>query len=287
MWLYQALSRVFPRSFTAKVLLLALGGTHVPLLVLLLWLASRTGSWSQHVEVVGLVLVATIAGTAVTLWALRTILTPLIRIEITLADFEERGIVTPLPFDFHDEIGRLMVRANRLVLHVDRRLTEQAAEAATDPLTGLLNRRGFVRQIAQSRPGAVLVIDIDHFKAVNDRLGHAAGDSVLCAVAAVLRHLLRAEDVVARLGGEEFVVLLPETDAEAAIAIGERLRAGVEMQVRAGEVPITISVGTAGPRDGDTAEDQVHRADMGVYAAKTAGRNRVMPGPPALFAEAA
>lgn len=287
MWLYQGLSRVFPRSFTAKVLLLALCGTHVPLLALLLWLASRTGSWSQHVEVLGLVLGATVFGTAATLWALREILAPLIRIEHTLADFEERGLVTPLPFDFRDEIGRLMVRANRLVLHVDRRLTEQAAEAATDPLTGLLNRRGFDRERAQAEAGAVLVIDIDHFKAVNDRLGHAAGDTVLCAVAAVLRHLLRAEDVIARLGGEEFVVLLPGTDAETALAVGERLRAGVEMQVRAGDLPVTISVGTAGPRDGDSGEDQVHRADMGVYAAKTAGRNRVMPGPPAMFAEAA
>lgn len=180
-----------------------------------------------------------------------------------------------------------MVRANRLVLHVDRRQAEPATEAATDPLTGLLNRRGFDHQRAAAAPGAVLVIDIDHFKAVNDRLGHAAGDNVLCAVAAVLRHLLRGEDIIGRLGGEEFVVLLPETDVEAALVIGERLRAGVEMRVRAGDQPVTISIGTAGPCEGDAAEDQVHRADMGAYAAKTAGRNRVMPGPTALFAAAA
>jgi diguanylate cyclase (GGDEF)-like protein len=120
-----------------------------------------------------------------------------------------------------------------LILAKDRTVNRYKLAAATDPLTGLLNRRGFFEAagslIAISRrnrmaPVSVLVFDLDHFKAINDRSGHATGDAMLQHFAKVARETLRATDIIGRLGGEEFVALLPSTAAEAAIA-AERVRA--------------------------------------------------------------
>ena len=120
---------------------------------------------------------------------------------------------------------------------------------------------------------AVAMIDLDAFKAVNDRHGHETGDAVLVAAAEALARALRAEDVLGRLGGEEFLALLPDTDAEAAARTGERLRAAVAEA--GGPVPVTASVGWAVLEDGEPSEALVRRADVALYDAKAAGRNRV------------
>ncbi|MBM2577066.1 diguanylate cyclase [Jannaschia sp. Os4] len=158
--------------------------------------------------------------------------------------------------------------------------------AVTDPLTGLHNRRyalAHLRRVAERcrREGGrvgVAMVDIDHFKAVNDRWGHAAGDLVLTRVAQVMRLNLRTEDLVARLGGEEFLVILPDTDAEATRAVAERLRRAVEASAIAledgVEVRVTLSLGTAVMDD--AGEDAALRvADRALYSAKEGGRNRV------------
>jgi diguanylate cyclase (GGDEF)-like protein len=162
--------------------------------------------------------------------------------------------------------------------------------ASEDPLTGIANRRQFVLAGAQllesvvryQRPASVLVIDLDHFKAINDRYGHAAGDAVLQATARLLGEHRRGADVAARLGGEEFAMLLPETDAAGATAFAERLRAALEaMRIPVptappGGVGMTMSVGVASCSAGDTALDAVlRRADEALYRAKRDGRNRV------------
>ncbi len=157
--------------------------------------------------------------------------------------------------------------------------------AASDPLTGLDNRRrleergaGEVRRAHRfQRPLAVLVIDLDHFKRVNDGWGHAVGDLVLKATAECCREQLRDVDVVARLGGEEFVALLPETSMRTARDIAERLRlaiADISMEVRP-PLSVTASLGVALLADGETFDAVVARADQALYAAKNGGRNRV------------
>ena len=123
------------------------------------------------------------------------------------------------------------------------------------------------------RPLTIAIVDIDHFKSVNDTHGHAAGDRVLAAVAGSLREQLRAEDQLGRLGGEEFLVLLPDTDSAAAGHVAEKLRA--EVAAAPTPVPVTVSIGVAG-WDGETPEDLLHRADEALYAAKQAGRDRVL-----------
>ena len=152
-----------------------------------------------------------------------------------------------------------------------------------DPLTGLVNRRFILTQLAGMISGArrhhrdltIAVIDIDHFKAVNDSRGHAEGDRVLGAVAHELRRRLRAEDQLGRLGGEEFLALLPDTDAAAAPAAAEKIRASVA------PTGVTVSVGHAS-WEGESADELLSRADGALYAAKARGRDCVQGAPATL-----
>jgi diguanylate cyclase (GGDEF)-like protein len=162
-----------------------------------------------------------------------------------------------------------------------------ARMARQDPLTGLANRAGFDEALAREwarggrRPAALglLAIDVDHFKRVNDRHGHAAGDAVLKDLTGLLAGLLRPDALLARVGGEELAVLLPDADLSAALALGERLRAAVEahpFRFDGAEIPLTISAGAAAraPADRDAGQ-LLARADALLYQAKRGGRNRV------------
>jgi two-component system cell cycle response regulator len=160
--------------------------------------------------------------------------------------------------------------------------------AFTDPLTGVDNRRSTFRRLGAAisgarrhgRPLAVVMLDIDHFKSVNDEHGHDTGDAVLVTVANRLAERVRHEDAVGRLGGEEFLVLLPDSGEGAAATVAESLRRAVaDEPVHAGRrsVPVTVSAGWA-LWQGEDAETLVRRADAALYAAKAAGRNAVQAG---------
>ena len=167
-------------------------------------------------------------------------------------------------------------------------LRRAQSEAMLDSLTGLKNRRGFeraVEELQRDPPGlagsALLVADIDHFKVVNDTYGHLLGDKVIRAVAHVLRSSIKGRDVAARLGGEEFAVLLPQTTLKGAAAVAEQIR-GTVAQGRIcrpdgnesiGQV--TLSLGVAVAVAGDSLEALLERADAAMYAAKRAGRNQI------------
>jgi len=179
--------------------------------------------------------------------------------------------------------------ARALAERFEEELARVQQASLTDPLTGLRNRRSFqqafVREFRRarrySRPLSLLVMDIDFFKAVNDALGHQAGDEMLKIFARVLSGSLRPSDAVARLGGDEFAVLMPETTAEAAIGVSERIRAAVaEESVGSDDLKmsLTISAGVVdmnapGVREPD---DLFRLADEAVYAAKRTGRNRTV-----------
>ncbi|MFN2317322.1 MAG: GGDEF domain-containing protein [Gemmatimonadales bacterium] len=158
--------------------------------------------------------------------------------------------------------------------------------ANTDALTGALSRRRWLelaeaeleRYRRQHRPFAVLMADLDRFKAVNDRYGHQVGDIVLQHFARLLQSEQRRLDVVGRLGGEEFVVLLPETDLAGASEVAERVVTAcrhVMVDTTAGPVRITCSIGVAVIRDADAIADLLHRSDLAMLAAKEAGRDQV------------
>jgi diguanylate cyclase (GGDEF)-like protein len=157
-----------------------------------------------------------------------------------------------------------------------------------DGLTGILNRPAFLaefeREASRSRRGgerfSLAVFDLDHFKNLNDRFGHAAGDEVLRLAAATMRQCLRRHDVLGRYGGEEFALLMPAADKDTGLRIAERVRAAVEgLAFNRSEQPITLSlsggVATQG-EDGASWEELFAAADRALYAAKNAGRNRVV-----------
>jgi two-component system cell cycle response regulator len=173
------------------------------------------------------------------------------------------------------------VRALRLRV---TEIVDRLADAArTDPLTGLQNRRGFEESFGaeverakrEGRSLTVLLGDLDHFKSLNDRMGHPAGDAALVRVGQLLLSALRRPDPVARTGGEEFALILPGAAGEEAWGIAERLRASVEETFRNQAAELTISLGLAQfPQDGDTADTLLDAADQALYAAKRLGRNR-------------
>lgn len=148
-----------------------------------------------------------------------------------------------------------------------------------DPLTGALNRRGFEMFLPEDPAFSVLMVDIDHFKVVNDNYGHALGDEVLKRVAHLLSSSLRSGDAIVRYGGEEFLVILAEVDLSRAAKIGERARQAIaEKPIAAGgkQISITISIGVAERRGDEERDSLIERADTALYQAKQAGRNKVV-----------
>ncbi len=178
----------------------------------------------------------------------------------------------------------LLVRGQ---VRLARQGRELALLASTDPLTGALNRRAFLaaagREFARirrySRPLSCIMFDLDHFKSINDTYGHAAGDQALAAAAGFIRSRLRSPDLLCRLGGEEFVALLPDTDQDGAERLAEDLRAGLarlELEAEGVCFTLTASFGVTGALASDaTLEQFLNRADQALYQAKNQGRNCV------------
>ncbi len=163
--------------------------------------------------------------------------------------------------------------------------------AVTDPLTGAFNREFLMTRLPQEieaaidrdRPLSVALVDVDHFKAVNDQHGHGVGDVVLAEVARRLRGAIRGGDLLVRYGGEEFLTVLPKADAGRAWEVGERMRQRVcERAFDVGDglaLLLRISIGIAQWRIGETMPDLIERADVAMYSAKDRGRNRVEVAP--------
>ncbi len=187
--------------------------------------------------------------------------------------------------------GERVVQLQRALIDAREALRDQASR---DPLTGLMNRRAFddaaAKELSRAQraesPMALLMIDLDHFKRVNDTLGHPAGDSVLVETAARLRAVVRESDHVARFGGEEMVVLLPDCAPRDALLVAERVRRAIArapIGTRAGAVRVTASVGVAvSPQGREGLPSLIARADAALYRAKNTGRDRAVLAPAAL-----
>ncbi len=184
---------------------------------------------------------------------------------------------------------RTQIRRHRYANELRQSVNNTLALAVTDEMTGLYNRRYFDRHLAimmekareQSRDMAVMMIDMDFFKSVNDNFGHDVGDAVLKEFALRLRRNIRGVDLACRYGGEEFVVLMPDTDFRQAQSVAERVRSAVAergFEVLSGRsLPITVSVGLSmNEGEPDTPELMIKRADVALYRAKREGRNRVV-----------
>jgi diguanylate cyclase (GGDEF)-like protein len=192
------------------------------------------------------------------------------------------------------ERTRDLMQANERLLHevAERaRAEEQLALAArADPLTGLMNRRAMLEQLEyqtarfqrNGTPFSLILADLDHFKSINDTFGHDGGDQALVEIAAQLRQDLRAQDLVARWGGEEFLILLPDTDLEGGLVVAEDLREGVaahSLDIGDQTLRLTLSLGVAGYSADLSFNDCIKAADSALYRAKVQGRNRVVAAP--------
>lgn len=231
-----------------------------------------------------------------------TIVRPLDRLTNGAAMVAAGDLGVRLPALSHGEIGYLTEAFNNMVdrlrqgqeelATINGKLTEKNKElevlSITDSLTGLFNRKHFmemlVNEVARARrnnhPFAVLMIDTDHFKKYNDTFGHQAGDALLKKIGKIFMQSLRSVDYASRYGGDEFIVLLPESGKEGALELAERIRGLVnaeKLDSNADRVAVSVSIGIAAfPQEGDTPESIIASADGALYIAKRTGRNRVV-----------
>jgi diguanylate cyclase len=196
--------------------------------------------------------------------------------------------------EMRESVSTLRAQLNdstQRIEELQQALTEARHQALVDPLTGLANRRGFDTALeamltgeAARRPGntCLLMIDIDHFKRINDTHGHLVGDKVIRSVARALKDSVKGKDMVARVGGEEFSVLLPDTPIDGARALAEQLRTTIERgrirrtDTQATIATVTVSIGVSAYRTEESSEEFISRADKALYAAKNSGRNCVV-----------
>ncbi len=185
---------------------------------------------------------------------------------------------------FAGTMSVVAVIMNGLTAQLNQLMERLEAAARTDPLTDLLNRRAFQEtfdaELARtSRTGdqlGLIVLDLDGFKAYNDRHGHPAGDRALQRLALVLEHCMRAVDRIARVGGEEFAILAPECDTAGAMAVAERVRRAVEVEFGRPDEALTASFGVVSTGGGSMRSELVAAADRALYEAKDTGRNRIV-----------
>jgi diguanylate cyclase (GGDEF)-like protein len=226
-------------------------------------------------------LLLVVAATAYRLGVL--IVRPLERLAEGAAEVSSGDLDVDLPTTGHGEVGALTAVFNDMVDRLREKQQELERLSVTDGLTGLANHRSLMQRIKEesirsgrnNRSFAVIMADVDHFKMYNDAFGHPAGDEVLRRVATLLRESTRTIDCVGRYGGEEFAVVLPETDVAGGLEVAERIRTRVEAE-RFPQRAITVSIGVAEfPKDADTPESIIAVADAALYEAKREGRNRV------------
>jgi diguanylate cyclase (GGDEF)-like protein len=204
-------------------------------------------------------------GVALALWV-----DPVLRLAMFMAVIAVVGVVAAVILSLREHVVRLVERLGALATH--------------DYLTGALNRGAFEQRLEGEllragrvdAPCALIVLDVDHFKRVNDSFGHAAGDQVLRRLAAAVEGSKRRSDVFGRVGGEEFALLLPDTDLDGAVALAGKLRELLAAELGSGH-PVTVSLGVADVETSDgSARGLLHSADLALYAAKRSGRDRVV-----------
>ncbi|HBK46344.1 MAG TPA: GGDEF domain-containing protein [Xanthomonadaceae bacterium] len=282
MRLYNGLSRLFPRSFSAKLLAVAFAGIHVPLLLLVLWLLSHGELQGRQLwTVILVVLGATLLGTALTLLALYRLLAPLRLAADALDVYYAEQRLPLLPEQGEDELGRLLRGINRSLRGIDDGLRDLKKQALLDPLTEALNRRGCERALSDSAhaaqvdgwPFALFVIDLDNLKPINDRFGHAAGDRILVRLVESAYGWLGAQDWIGRWGGDEFLIGVHAREEEATLKLNQWLSA---LERDDDEPPVYVSAGCAVWQAGLEEADLYRQADAAMYRAKFSGGRRLV-----------
>ncbi|SDG74356.1 GGDEF domain-containing protein [Pelagibacterium luteolum] len=287
--IYEWISRLaHPKSFMGKLFLICFFGTHVPLIGFSIFIVFATEItlaeiWPQML----VLLLATIAAFATTLFLVHHLLAPVRLVSGAMETYVKTRALPKLPLHHADDMGLMMRNVQSALEELDFAIRTTDAKANVDFLTGLgnkrwLNTRGaFAFDLARRRNEklSVIVFDIDHFKTLNDTYGHASGDIVLKDVGEFVREHVRPQDIVGRIGGEEFCILAVGCDRLEAAAIAERIRSaffdhGFQLP---GLAHVTASFGVAEMKpEATTLDDVIAAADNALYEAKEAGRDRVM-----------
>lgn len=274
---------VFSTSLTVKVFTICFVSVHVPLLVFIAYLAS--GFEARPGPVLSLLIGATVVGTGICLSSLWWLIRPLSNLVSAVRTYHVDR--TPIRMDLRqrDEIGLLATAVTAMVAEMDVMMKRLCHQAMTDPLTGLGNRRWLGERTAQelartdrvSEPVSTIVLDLDRFKAINDTHGHDTGDKVLVAAGEIIRNCVRPCDLAARIGGEEFCIILPQTSRAEATMIAERLREALA-KTEVAPLPrgrITASFGVYQAQSGEGLQQMLFMSDKALYEAKGSGRNCV------------
>ncbi len=271
-------------SLLVKIFGVCFIAIHLPLIVTIAYL--WTGFASEPGPVLAILLVATLVGTVACLAILWTFIAPLRRLAAAIEQYQLHGTPIRLHIREKDEIATVSRAVMNMVADVETLMKKLQHQAASDPLTGLGNRRWLAERIPMeqaraAREGNVLsaiLFDLDHFKQINDEHGHEVGDKVLLAVSEAVRDCLRRYDLAARIGGEEFCLILPRTRAVEAVSIAERLRQTFETLV-VEPLPrgrITASFGVYEAEASESMQQLLLQTDRALYIAKDSGRNQVI-----------
>ncbi|MBP1850961.1 GGDEF domain-containing protein [Rhizobium halophytocola] len=276
---------VMSRSLLAKIFAVSFVSVHLPLIAMLVYLGSMRAAFSDPAFWV--LLSATLAGTLFCLGLTWLLLSPLMRLTRAIDDYRQGKPMTSVAAKRGDEVGQLDRKVSELTRELDGLILRLRQEATEDPLTGLANRRALMERGAESlvqkdslqNVVSLVMFDIDHFKAINDRHGHQIGDRVLVAIGNLLRSHIRPSDFAARMGGEEFVIVLPATGHDDARLIAERLRLLLRDSDIAplGRGAVTASFGVVTSESGSPELQRLlSLADASLYLAKDGGRDQVV-----------
>ena len=289
MKIYKLFNRLrWPRSYAGRVLLICFVGTHIPLITFGCWaLLSRPGFEQADWLNLLVLLLATLAGTALTFVLVHSMLAPVRAVAQALSDYRQHRQIPALPRHLSDEAGYMLAQVQDTLEELDLTLIDLAHAAETDPLTGIGNRRWLVthaeEQMARAHreqfPLCAVLFDLDRFKSINDQFGHAKGDAVLVEVARFVKGHLRSSHLFARTGGEEFCIVLPKTSLEAAVALATKIQTGLASlavaRLKAGAVTASFGVTEQQAEDKELSS-LLKRTDDLLYQAKRTGRNQVV-----------
>ena len=282
---YAILARIFfPRRHLWKVFLLAFVGIHVPLLALAGYLlVTMSPATALAREVLLVALVATLVGSVATLLGLWVLLAPVAAASAALRAYQLAGRLPALPTTLGGEAGELLAHVQHTLSHLDKYVRDLAAQAMSDPLTGSPNRRAFEQRLAaeladasdHDQRVALVVVDVDGLKQMNDAHGHAAGDAALQRVALVLTRHFGEYGWVARCGGDEFVAIIREAGdfpaAEALLArVREELATAAVALPGGGQAGLQVSGGVARAEQAESPQQLFAQADADLYRDKRA-----------------
>ena len=272
------------KSLTAKIFLICFVTIHLPLVASIVLIAHNNDA-ATRTHFVAL-LVATLVGTAIALGSTWYLLRPIAHTARAIEGYRRGGAFGRVASERTDEAGILANAVSELVHELDLSMKQLMRQATVDDLTGLGNRRWLMENVGSvlerarrdGTPITVIMMDLDHFKKINDEFGHQAGDRALIAAGTVIDEYLRPYDLAARLGGEEFAIVLPHCDLEEALGVAERLRSalcGLTVQpMPKGRVTASFGVYEADVRH-EAFDAMLKGADERLYAAKQEGRNRI------------